>query len=68
MIPNNTWSPTYTVVEQYPYYGAVPTERPRVNAVSIGPQVLNASNGNITERYWMVTQNVNGEVTIAGAT
>lgn len=68
MIPNNTWSNSYFIVEQYPNYGIIPTDLPRVHAVSIGPEILNASNGRLIDRYWMVTQNVNGQVTIAGAT
>lgn len=69
MIPNNTWSPDYTTVEGYPTFGVIlPVDRPRVSAVAIGPPALNASNGSLTSKYWMVTQNVNGEVTIAGAT
>lgn len=68
MIPQNTWSPSYTVVEEYPTFNKpLPLERPRVSAVSIGPDILNASNGSLTDRYWMVTQNINGQVVIVGA-
>lgn len=68
MIPNNTWSTSYNVVESYPTFSVLPpTDVPRVSAVSIGPSLLNASNGSLIDRYWMVTQNVNGQVVIAGA-
>ncbi len=68
MIPNNTWSSTYSVVEPYPVFSVLPpTEVPRVSSVSIGPIALNASNGSLIDRYWMVTQNINGQVVIVGA-
>lgn len=68
MIPNNTWSDSYMVVDAYPNYNLnKPSEVHRVSAVSVGPLALNASDGSLTKRFWMVTQNINGQVVIAGA-
>jgi len=64
MIPNNTWS-SYNVPEPFATFSAkLPPELPRIAAVSIGPLVLSASNGNIAQRFWMVSQQVNKDVVI----
>lgn len=43
-----------------------PIGAPTVHAIAIGPQELNASNGFLLSRYWMVQQE-NGQVKISGS-
>ena len=68
MIPNNEWSSLAGAAEPYPVFDRNrPTDVPRIHAVSIGPIALNASAGSLISRYWLVTQDINGNVVIAGA-
>ncbi len=65
MLPNQEFAPD--LVQQKPlvqFAGVIPDDRPKVSAVSIGPQALGASQGVLTSRYWMVNQVLGGNVII----
>ena len=67
-IPDNpNWS-ELTDVKAYPQPGFSPPPLPNLDAavIALGPARLNASDGKLNSRYWLVSQE-SGQVLIRGA-
>ena len=65
MIPNEEFAPGLRVPKELIVYNApLPSDRPKVSAVSIGPETLGLSGGVLTSRYWIVNQVLGGNVVI----
>lgn len=64
-IPDNpNWS-ALTNVKPYPSYDLTPINADGVHAISAGPQELNNSQGVLTSRNWLATQE-SGQIIIRG--
>lgn len=65
MLPSEQFAPGLTIQKELVQFGLVaPEDRPKVSAIAIGPQVIGASQGVLTSRYWMVNQVLGGNVLI----
>lgn len=68
MLPNGEFAPGLALQKPLVIFPTnLPSDRPKVSAVSIGPQAIGASQGVLTSRYWMVNQVLGGNVLIRGA-